>query len=129
MSEIEIRELSDRELMSAHVAGASQAFSDLVSRHKDRLWSVSVRTTGDPEEAADALQDALISAFRRARLLFPISPPPLSQLASSPFPAPRLPFPNAPSVTMLSTIIRKRCPQVREDRDKCLSSPTTVRIS
>ena len=66
MSEIEIRELSDRELMSAHVAGDSQAFSELVSRHKDRLWSVSLRTTGDPEEAADALQDALISAFRRA---------------------------------------------------------------
>ena len=65
MSEIEIRELSDRELMSAHVAGDSQAFSELVSRHKDRLWSVSLRTTGDPEEAADALQDALISAFRR----------------------------------------------------------------
>jgi len=27
VSEIEIRELSDRELMSAHVAGDSQAFS------------------------------------------------------------------------------------------------------
>jgi len=63
VSEIEIRELSDRELMSAHVAGDSQAFSELVSRHKDRLWSVSLRTTGDPEEASDALQDALIQPF------------------------------------------------------------------
>jgi RNA polymerase sigma-70 factor (ECF subfamily) len=62
----DLRELSDRELMAAHVAGDSQAFSELVSRHRDRLWSVSLRTTGDPEEAADALQDALISAFRRA---------------------------------------------------------------
>ncbi len=66
MSEADLRELSDRELMAAHVAGDSQAFSELVSRHRDRLWSVSLRTTGDPEEASDALQDALISAFRRA---------------------------------------------------------------
>lgn len=62
----DLRELSDRELMAAHIAGDAQAFSELVSRHRDRLWSVSLRTTGDPEEAADALQDALISAFRRA---------------------------------------------------------------
>ena len=66
MSEANLRELSDRELMAAHVAGDSQAFSELVTRHRDRLWSVSLRTTGDPEEASDALQDALISAFRRA---------------------------------------------------------------
>jgi RNA polymerase sigma-70 factor (ECF subfamily) len=66
VSEADLRELSDRELIAAHVAGDSQAFSELVSRHRDRLWSVSLRTTGDPEEASDALQDALISAFRRA---------------------------------------------------------------
>jgi len=62
----DLRELSDRELIAAHVIGDSQAFSELVSRHRDRLWSVALRTTGDPEEASDALQDALISAFRRA---------------------------------------------------------------
>ena len=38
----------------------------LFARHRDRLWAVALRTTGDPEEAADALQDALIAAFRRA---------------------------------------------------------------
>lgn len=62
----DLRELSDRELMSAHVAGDSGAFGELVSRHRDRLWAVALRTTSDPEEASDALQDALISAFRRA---------------------------------------------------------------
>lgn len=56
----------DAELLAAHVAGDPQAFSTLVGRHRDRLWSVALRTTSDPEEAADALQDALISAFRRA---------------------------------------------------------------
>ncbi len=35
-------------------------------RHRERLWAVAVRTLGDPDEAADALQDAMISAFRRA---------------------------------------------------------------
>lgn len=38
----------------------------LFSRHRDRLWAVAVRTLGDPDDAADALQDAMISAFRRA---------------------------------------------------------------
>ncbi len=57
---------TDAELLGAHVAGDPAAFGMLVSRHRDRLWGVALRTTGDPEEAADALQDALISAFRRA---------------------------------------------------------------
>ncbi len=56
----------DAALLSAHVAGDPDAFNELVRRHRDRLWAVALRTTCDPEEAADALQDALISAFRRA---------------------------------------------------------------
>jgi RNA polymerase sigma-70 factor (ECF subfamily) len=59
-------QFSDAELLAAHVAGDPAAFEELVRRHRDRLWAVALRTTGDPEEAADALQDALISAFRRA---------------------------------------------------------------
>jgi RNA polymerase sigma-70 factor, ECF subfamily len=57
---------TDAELLGAHVAGDPAAFEELVRRHRDRLWAVALRTTGDPEEASDALQDALISAFRRA---------------------------------------------------------------
>jgi RNA polymerase sigma-70 factor (ECF subfamily) len=57
---------SDAQLLADHVAGDPTAFEELVRRHRDRLWAVALRTTGDPEEAADALQDALISAFRRA---------------------------------------------------------------
>ena len=56
----------DSELLAAHVAGDPGAFGLLVSRHQSRLWAVALRTMGDPEEASDALQDALISAFRRA---------------------------------------------------------------
>lgn len=56
----------DRALLQAHVAGDPDAFGVLFARHRDRLWSVALRTSGDPDEAADALQDALVSAFRRA---------------------------------------------------------------
>src|SRR5271169_2119506 len=58
--------LSDQELLRRHVAGDSEAFGELFRRHRDRLWAVALRTVCDPEEAADALQDAMISAFRRA---------------------------------------------------------------
>lgn len=56
----------DAALLEAHVAGDPEAFGVLFSRHRDRLWAVAQRTTGNPEDAADALQDALISAFKRA---------------------------------------------------------------
>ena len=61
-----IDERSDGELLSDHVAGDPQAFEVLVTRHSNRLWAVALRTMRNPEEAADALQDAYISAFRRA---------------------------------------------------------------
>jgi RNA polymerase sigma-70 factor, ECF subfamily len=48
------------------VDGDAYAFGTLFTRHKDRLWAVAVRTLGDAEEAGDALQDAMISAFRQA---------------------------------------------------------------
>lgn len=56
----------DAELLARHVAGDQDAFGILVRRHRDRLWAVALRTLGDREEAADALQDALVSAFRSA---------------------------------------------------------------
>ena len=56
----------DRALIAAHVAGDPAAFTTLVHRHRDRLWAVALRTLGDREEAADALQDALLSAYRNA---------------------------------------------------------------
>ena len=55
---------SDIELIGAHSTGDPDAFGELVRRHRDRLWAVALRTTGDREEAADALQDALVKAYR-----------------------------------------------------------------
>ena len=59
-------ERSDADLLAAHVAGEPEAFGVLFARHRDRLWAVALRTMGNPDDAADALQDGLIAAFRRA---------------------------------------------------------------
>ncbi|MFR9774502.1 RNA polymerase sigma factor SigM [Micromonospora sp. MS34] len=57
---------ADLDLLRAHVAGDRDAFAELFHRHRDRLWAVALRTAGDREEAADALQDAMLSAHRAA---------------------------------------------------------------
>lgn len=64
--DLEDRAAEDRALLARHVAGDRDAFGELFRRHRDRLWSVALRTTSDPEEAADALQDAMVNAFRAA---------------------------------------------------------------
>lgn len=56
----------DVALLRAHLDGDTDAFAALVRRHRDRLWAVALRTLGDREDAADALQDALLSAYRAA---------------------------------------------------------------
>ncbi|MPZ94189.1 MAG: RNA polymerase sigma factor SigM [Propionibacteriales bacterium] len=58
--------VDDAELMARHQAGDAAAFEEIFRRHRDRLWAVALRTLGDPDQAADALQDAMLSAFRRA---------------------------------------------------------------
>ncbi|MFG2680646.1 RNA polymerase sigma factor SigM [Streptomyces sp. NPDC048392] len=59
-------DIGDQELLALHVEGDPDAFGELVRRHRDRLWAVALRTLGDREEAADAVQDALVSAYRAA---------------------------------------------------------------
>ncbi|MFF8643750.1 RNA polymerase sigma factor SigM [Streptomyces sp. NPDC015345] len=61
-----LADMSDQDLLASHVAGDKDAFGELVCRHRDRLWAVALRTLGDREEAADAVQDALVSAYRAA---------------------------------------------------------------
>jgi RNA polymerase sigma-70 factor, ECF subfamily len=57
---------TDAELLQAHVDGDPDAFATLVRRHQDRLWAIALRVMRNPDDAADALQDAYIAAFRRA---------------------------------------------------------------
>lgn len=57
---------SDVELLDAHVAGDPDAFAALVRRHYDYLWRLALRTSFNRDDAAEALQEALLSAYRRA---------------------------------------------------------------
>ncbi|MGK5499744.1 RNA polymerase sigma factor SigM [Streptomyces sp. URMC 125] len=62
----DVRGLDDRELLARHVAGDPSSFGEIVRRHRDRMWAVALRVLGDREEAADAVQDAFVSAYRAA---------------------------------------------------------------
>ena len=66
MGTIPLEERDDRTLLKAHVDGDPDAFGELFRRHRDRMWAVALRTTGNRELASDCVQDAFISAFRRA---------------------------------------------------------------
>src|SRR3954452_9385907 len=56
----------DAELLRAHIAGDPDAFATLVRRHQDRFWTIALRIMRNPEDSADALQDAYVAAFRKA---------------------------------------------------------------
>ncbi len=62
----DIADATDYELVRRHVAGDPDAFGELFRRHRDRMWAVALRTTGNPELASDCVQDAFIAAYRRA---------------------------------------------------------------
>src|ERR1700749_3021673 len=66
MSGLAPGEPSDAILLPRPAAGDADAFGVLFRRHKYRLWAVALRIACDPDDAADALQEAMISAFRRA---------------------------------------------------------------
>src|ERR1700754_4356043 len=56
---------SDSELLAAHVAGDRYAFEELFYRHHRQLYRLAMITSRNPDDAADALQDALLEAPRR----------------------------------------------------------------
>ncbi len=60
------QERSDAELLAAHVAGDRDAFGELFGRHRRQLHRLARLTTRTPEDAEDALQDAMLSAHRGA---------------------------------------------------------------
>lgn len=55
---------TDAELLGAHSQGDPDAFAELFRRHRDRVWAVALRTLGNREDAADAVQEAFIKAMR-----------------------------------------------------------------
>ncbi|MCV7224711.1 RNA polymerase sigma factor SigM [Mycolicibacterium komossense] len=59
-------ERTDAELLAAHVAGDLYAFEELIGRHYRQLYRLATLRCGCPEDAADALQEALLAAHRGA---------------------------------------------------------------
>jgi RNA polymerase sigma factor (sigma-70 family) len=55
------------QLLSSARGGSVAAFNDLVQLYQRQLFNVCYRTLGNAEDAADATQDALLSAFRNLK--------------------------------------------------------------
>lgn len=54
----------DEELVMLAAAGDSAAFERLVERHRDFMYSVCRKITCNDQDAIDAVQDALVAAWR-----------------------------------------------------------------
>jgi RNA polymerase sigma-70 factor (ECF subfamily) len=52
------------QLTAALAADLDAAFERLVLAHQDRLYSIAVRLLGDPRDAEEVAQDALVRAYR-----------------------------------------------------------------
>ena len=57
-------DLTDEELVSAHLQGLPGAFHRLYDRYRDRLIHFITRKTGDPDRAQDLVQEAFIRVTR-----------------------------------------------------------------
>lgn len=54
----------DRRLIREAVAGDTASFGELVRRYQDRLYNIAYRVVGNPDDAADVVQDAFVSAYQ-----------------------------------------------------------------
>lgn len=59
-----LADLSDEELVVAHLDGRPGAFQSLYNRYRDRLVHFIIRRTGDPDRAQDLVQEAFIRVTR-----------------------------------------------------------------
>jgi len=59
--------VDDRELVERYARGDSLAFDSIVQRYEQRVYAVTLRMTGNPDDARDAMQDVFISALRALR--------------------------------------------------------------
>ncbi|HSL30896.1 MAG TPA: sigma-70 family RNA polymerase sigma factor [Anaerolineales bacterium] len=65
MKGLKITPVSEKALIQAAQRGDLEAFNLLILRYQNLLFGISLRLLGDEDAAADAVQEALISAFRR----------------------------------------------------------------
>jgi RNA polymerase sigma-70 factor (ECF subfamily) len=55
----------DSELVRRFLAGDAGAATELITRHERRVYAVCLRVLGNPDDAADAAQDALLAMVRK----------------------------------------------------------------
>jgi RNA polymerase sigma-70 factor (ECF subfamily) len=58
------RDLPDEDLVRLAQEGDTRAFDELVVRYRDKVYRLSFKILRHEEDAAEALQDAFLSAFR-----------------------------------------------------------------
>ncbi len=58
------KERGDEELVRMAQAGDTRAFDELVERYRDKVYRLCFKILRHEEDAAEALQDAFLSAFR-----------------------------------------------------------------
>jgi RNA polymerase sigma-70 factor (ECF subfamily) len=61
-----VSDITDEELLAAHLRGDRSAFGQLVARHERRVYGICLRMLGNREDAQDAAQEAFLAALRRA---------------------------------------------------------------
>jgi RNA polymerase sigma-70 factor (ECF subfamily) len=64
VSSIADRGVAESRALEAAQRGDTLAFNDLVLMYQTTVYNVALRTLGHPEDAADATQDAFLSAYR-----------------------------------------------------------------
>src|SRR5439155_3953910 len=59
------QDANDHDLVARCLAGETAAFEPIVERYQRVLFTVALRMLGDRAEAADATQNAFVSAYRK----------------------------------------------------------------
>jgi len=64
---VNLREISDEQLVMRAKRGDMDAFGELVERYEQKIFNLAYRMMGDPEDGADMAQEAFLRAFKALR--------------------------------------------------------------
>jgi len=67
----DLKQLADYEIITTCLEGDSNAFSELVSRYKNLVYSIILRMVIDKEEANDLAQEVFIKAYKNLDKYYP----------------------------------------------------------
>ena len=67
MKTLDYRAQRDEDLVQIAQDGDTRAFDELVQRYRDKVYRLSIKILRHEEDAAEALQEAFLSAFRGLR--------------------------------------------------------------